>query len=227
MTTNPPDPLHRLFENSCEVCLLVVDGRIGDCNPAAEKALGRPTKEILAAKPEDLGLREIASGSEPSARHEWTYEHPDGRTLIFDVAATSMELDGKPARLLMASDLTQMHATQEHLIGRHQILQDALESCSDGICAYEAIRDNAGRPIDFQCILANPAALKLMQTQAKEGWQLGTLLEFFRRRRRTARSPAWSMQWRRANRSATSGGASCRMATSGSRSPLPSCRTAC
>ena len=126
----------------------------------------------------------------------------------------------------MARDVTTLHETQDHLIERHQILHEALENCLDGLSAYEAIRDSAGRIIDFQCILANPAAL-----QAGPGagglaprHAAGVLP---RARRRTARSPAWSTRWRRARRSATSGAATCRRASSGCTSPSPSCATAC
>jgi signal transduction histidine kinase/ActR/RegA family two-component response regulator len=173
----PTDPLRRLLESSSEVCLMLGGAGIVDCNPAAVRVLGKKREELLAAKPETLGLGNIMTANDPAARHEWTYEHPDGMTLHFNVTADAIELDGKPVRLLLAHDLTQMHRTQEHLLSRHQVLHDALENCADSISAYEAIRDGVGRIIDFQCSLANPAALKL--AQAGEGWHLGTLLAFF------------------------------------------------
>jgi signal transduction histidine kinase/FixJ family two-component response regulator len=175
--TPSPDPLRRLLESSGEVCLLIVDNRIVDCNPAAAKALGRTRDELLKTPPAKLGLDDAPAAAEPSDRQEWSYAHPDGRPLLFDVASTFVELDGKRTRLAMARDITQSRDAQDHLIERHQILHEALENCLDGISAYETIRDRAGRVIDFQCILANPAAVKM--AQAAEGWHLGTLLAFF------------------------------------------------
>jgi signal transduction histidine kinase/ActR/RegA family two-component response regulator len=176
--TMSPDPLRRLIADSCEVCLLLVDDGIVDCNPAAVEELGRTREEILKSKPSAIGLEGAAgNGNSASARHEWTYQHPDGRELHFDVSSNFVEVDGKKTQLLMARDLTQMHRTQEHLISRHEVLHDALQNCSDGISAYEVIRDRVGRIIDFQCILANPASIRL--AQAAEGWHLGTLMEFF------------------------------------------------
>jgi signal transduction histidine kinase/ActR/RegA family two-component response regulator len=171
----PTEPLHRLLESSCEVCLLLADGKILDVNPAAVSALGRTREELLAAKPQALGLPNAPD--EPSSRHDWAYPHPDGRELQFDVTSVRMDRDGTLVRLVMASDVTSSHQTQEHLIGRHVTLQQALENCSDGLIAYETIRSSSGRVIDFQCILANPAAKQF--TDAAEGWHLGTLFTFF------------------------------------------------
>ena len=173
---NAADPLHRLLESSCEVCLLMAEGKIVDCNPAAVGALGLTRDELLAAKPDSLGLP-TAPEEDTSARQEWTYAHPDGRSLQFDATSTFLEIEGQRTQLLMASDVTLAHQTQEHLLNRHQTLDEALRNCSDGLAAYETIRDAQGRIIDFQCILANPAAIKL--AQAEEGWHLGTLFTFF------------------------------------------------
>jgi len=175
--TPSPDPLRRLLESSCEVCLILLENRIVDCNPAALQTLGRTRQELLKTPPAKLGLEDAPDADAPSCRQDWTYAHPDGRTLHFDVSSTWFELSGRRVRLTLARDLTPLHETQEHLIERHQILQEALENCLDGLSAYEAIRDNAGRIIDFQCIMANPAAIKL--AEAPEGWQLGTLIAFF------------------------------------------------
>ena len=171
------DSLRRLLESSCEVCLLLAGGKIVDANPAAAAALGRTRDELLAATPDSLGLPASPEEEDPSARQEWTYAHPDGRSLQFDATSTFLEIEGQHTQLLMASDVTMSHQTQEHLLNRHLILDEALRNCSDGLTAYETIRDAQGRIIDFQCILANPAAIKL--AQAEEGWHLGTLFTYF------------------------------------------------
>jgi signal transduction histidine kinase/ActR/RegA family two-component response regulator len=173
----PNDPLRRLLETSCDVGLILANQRIIECNPAAVTVLGHPREALLAAKPNPLGLEDILAAGTSLPRHEWAYEHPDGTFIHFDTVLSELELDGKPVVLLLARDLTQLRRTQDHLLQRHQVLHEALEKCTDGISAYEAIRDRAGRIIDFQCILANPAARKL--AQAEEGWHLGTLLTFF------------------------------------------------
>ena len=174
--TPSSDPLRRLLESSGEVCLLIADNRLVECNPAAVETLGRTRDELLKTPPAKLGL-EMTDPSAPGGRAEWVYAHPDGRTLHFDVANTFLELGGKQVRVAMARDFTPLQEMQNHLIERHQILHEALENCLDGISVYEAIRDHTGRVIDFQCILANPAAMKL--AHGAEGWHLGTLLAFF------------------------------------------------
>jgi signal transduction histidine kinase/DNA-binding response OmpR family regulator len=175
--TPSSDPLRRLLEVSGDPCLVILEGHIVDCNPAALPTLGRSRAELLKTPPAKLGIEDVPDPAAPSCRQEWIYAHPDGRTLRFDLASTFLEIGGKRVRLVMARDVTPRHEMQNHLVERHEILHEALETCLDGLSAYEAIRDNGGRILDFQCILANPAAKKL--AQAPEGWHLGTLLAFF------------------------------------------------
>ena len=171
--TPSTDSFRQLFEGMCDPCFLLASDHIVDVNESALLRLGCERKKLLALKPEELSSGFLES----SPRFDWTYTHPDGRAIHFNVTLTPIQVDGKPVKLAVARDITELRSTETHLLDRHQILHGALENFLDGINAYEAIRNDAGKIIDFQCILANPASIRL--TQAPEGWHLGTLLNAF------------------------------------------------
>jgi PAS domain S-box-containing protein len=179
--TRSSDPFRLLFESSCDACFLIADRRIIDGNESALRLLGLSREKLLAAKPSGWapGFDPDSAGAPDgqSRRFEWTYAHPQGKTLHLDVSLAPIELEGRRVQLATARDVTETRDTLNHLAERHELLHGTLENSFNGVTAFQAIRDGSGRIIDFQCILANPAALQL--ARGPEGWHLGTLLTFF------------------------------------------------
>jgi PAS domain S-box-containing protein len=176
-----PDPFRLLFESSCDACLLIADHRVIDGNASALRLLGLSREELLSAKPynwaPEFDREGVDAEAGESLRFDWTYPHPGGRTLHLNVSLTWIELEGRRVQLASAHDVTEMRDMQSHLLERYEIIHGTLENSANGIAVFQALRDGAGKIIDFQCILANAAAIRL--AQAPEGWHLGTLLTFF------------------------------------------------
>jgi len=181
------DPFRLLFENSCDAYLLIGDKKVLDANASAERLLRLSRGELLAApllswSPHfTQALTEAPDdpfrAGEKSRRFDWTYPHPEGRTLHLQVSCTPIEMEGRNRLVAAVHDMTELRELEAHLVERHEVIHGALENSSDGVTAYRAIRDGAGQIIDFQCLLANPAAIRL--ARGPEGWSLGTLLGCF------------------------------------------------
>jgi signal transduction histidine kinase/ActR/RegA family two-component response regulator len=186
--TQLSDPFRLLFENSCDAYLLLGDNKVLDANAGAERLLKLSRQELLAAQPaawssefaealNDSPGRPFRDAPEPARRFDWTYSDPAGGSLHLEVSLTRIEIDGRSRQVAALRDMTELREMESHLVERHRVIHGALENSSDGITAYEAIRDGSGQIIDFQCILANPAARRLVPLP--ENWHLGTLLGCF------------------------------------------------
>ena len=137
-------------------------GRTGD------RLVGRPIDRLAAES--GIGIEAyLGLGPVPEAAGEVAVQLPDGtrRTLIA-VATALTGQDGGITRFATFADITPLKQAQadleasSHRIEQQRLLLDAvLNSSIDGILAFAAERDGAGRLLNFRCIMGNQAASRL------------------------------------------------------------------
>ena len=177
------DAIRLLFENSSDAYFLFTETGTIDCNQSALTQLGCSREQILSKHPcffspelqpsgertEDFRRRmDELAGKQGYHRFESTIRRLDGTHLLVEATLTHIEVDGKPSMILIAHDLTEIRRVQSALTENRRLLHGVLQNSLDGVIAYEAIRDPAGKIVDFRFKLLNPAAEHLLNSQAAD-----------------------------------------------------------
>jgi PAS domain S-box-containing protein len=136
-----PSPMW-VYDRSTFVFLMV--------NTAAVRAYGYTREEFLQMTIFDLRtsveaerLREAIAGR-PAGGHEhdpllWRHLCKDGTEVYAEVATRDYELDGRPAVLVVAQDVTQRHLAEEQLRSSETRYRTLFESAVEGV--YESTAD--------------------------------------------------------------------------------------
>lgn len=150
-----------LIEMLPHAVVVLVDGRVRLANPAFEKLLGTPIREIEGRSIDDLfgagdsGLGVALLGGDPGATTsslgrlpEYEIVRPDGQRRWVSVAARFVEHDGTASLMLVLTDLTRLRHLEEDARRSHK----AVETMRLGV----TITDPRGR-----IIYTNPAQAQL------------------------------------------------------------------
>ena len=150
-----------LVEMLPHAVLVLVDGRVRLANPAFEKLLGTPLREVLGRTVDELfgsggsSLGVAVLGGDPGMTTssqgrlpEYEIVRPDGQHRWVSVAARLVDLDDAPGLMLVLSDLTRLRHLEDEARRTHK----AVETMRLGV----TVTDPEGR-----IIYANPAQATL------------------------------------------------------------------
>ncbi len=129
------------------------DGRVVEFNPTAErmfettraKAVGQPIDDLIVCDdPEEAGgggvfqLRRKGQDDKREARFETHARRFDGSRFPVEVAIAETEIDGNTLIIWDIQDISERLAAREERQRLTQLLQDAIESMSDGFAISDA-----------------------------------------------------------------------------------------
>jgi len=112
------------------------------------------TGDLVAAGPED-------GGAGPAARTEW-HRLKCGRIARMEVTTNQLELDGRPAEMVLACDLTERERSAAELAEVQRLQRSLLESVDEGILGLDA---------DGRVVFLNPAGEAILGSS--EGEMIG------------------------------------------------------
>ena len=178
-----------LVDTISEGILLMDDeGVFRDGNEAAQDILDRPLDEIVGSRFDDdiwSGLREDGTPlpnvefpfwrayveREPVQDEVMGIYPPDAPPRWIRVNAQPLFRDGREAPyavLISFNDITAERLKEEALQTSRDLLSSVLSSSLDGIMVFSAVRDEDEAIVDFECVLVNPRAEKLIGSTAEE-----------------------------------------------------------
>ena len=129
-----------LYDANSDAVLLVVEQRLGDCNPAALAMFGCATREELGAKQladlsppqqpgggdsQTLNKQHLATALEKGSHHfEWTYKRVDtGATFPAEVLLNRMELDGNLVVQAVVRDISARKQAEAKLVNLSRVVE--------------------------------------------------------------------------------------------------------
>ena len=181
---SPESQFHLLFEDSIEARFICDQSGILDANAAAVRLLGcRDKEELFSLRCSEISpevqpngrlseeMRHEAIGlaqKQGSHRFEWVHRRRDGSDFPVEVTITAMELERRAVLIIGWRDLSEIRQAQAQVRFQQGLLDGVLQSAIDGIAVYTAVRDAAGRICDFELVLANAAAERLLGASSPE-----------------------------------------------------------
>lgn len=170
------------------VLLMDQSGVFRDCNHAAEKILGRPAADIVGSRFSDNQWKGLRRDGTPLPNAEFPFWQavvereaiheevmglypPDGPPRWIRVNAQPLfkdEAEEEPYGVLACfDDITDEQLKDEALQASRDLLSSVLSSSLDGIMVFSAVRDDAGAIVDFECLLVNPQAEKMLNRSSE------------------------------------------------------------
>ena len=170
------------------VLLMDDEGVFRDGNEAAQNILGWPLDKIIGSRFDDdiwNGLREDGTPlpnvefpfwrayveREPVQDEVMGIYPPDAPPRWIRVNAQPLFRNGQAAPyavLVSFDDITDERLKEEALQTSRDLLSSVLSSSLDGIVVFSAVRDEGDTIEDFECVLVNPQAEKLIGSTAEE-----------------------------------------------------------
>ena len=158
-----------IFEKSTDAVILM-NGKILDCNPAAEQLWGLPRERIIGHDPvefspvvqPDGAVSEEAAATYNLAAYEWgtqffswQYRNNDGRLVDTDVSLSSVTVVGERRLIAIIRDVTARKHAEEAIEKSEQTLRLITDSVSDMVWLLDLdlvpvyISPSAGRLRDY------------------------------------------------------------------------------
>jgi PAS domain S-box-containing protein len=157
---------HTIFEKSTDAVVLM-NGRIIDCNPAAERLFGLPRDHIVGHDPVEFSPPVQPDGTESGeaaatynlAAYEWgtqffpwQYRNSDGRLLDCDVSLSSVVVTGERRLIAIIRDVTARRHAEEEIEKSEQTLRLITDSVSDMVWLLD---------LDLTPLFINPSVARL------------------------------------------------------------------
>lgn len=121
-----------VFRRASEARLILVDGRLLDCNEAAVALFGyADPAALLAVEPAALSGAFAAAQPEERGSYgpgEWLCRRPDGTGFPAEIALTDFTLDGRPARVATIRDISERRRTEQMLKASERNLNQILDA---------------------------------------------------------------------------------------------------
>jgi len=170
------------------VLLMDEKGVFRDCNSAAEKILGRNASDIIGSRFTDEKWSGLKQDGTPLPNAEFPFWQavvereaihdevmglypPGGPPRWIRVNAQPLFEEGatEPYGVLTCfDDITDEQLKDEALQTSRDLLSSVLSSSLDGIMVFSAIRDDNGDIEDFECLLVNPQAEKMVNRSSDD-----------------------------------------------------------
>jgi len=170
------------------VLLMDDEGVFRDGNDAAQDILGRPLDEIVGSRFDDdiwNGLREDGTPL-PNVEFPFWRAYVEREPVrdevmgIYPPAAPPrwIRVNAQPlfresredpyAVLVSFDDITDERLKEEALQTSRDLLSSVLSSSLDGVIVFSAVRDEDDAIVDFECVLVNPQAEKIIGSAAED-----------------------------------------------------------
>jgi PAS domain S-box-containing protein len=153
------------------VCLHSPDGTFLWVSPSCRGLLGYEPEELVGTHPRALAVPNDGEASlvarfhtAPGDADDQTHQHrirgKDGAYRWLETRTLPIaHADGAATRFRTTSrDVTERRRAAEELRRSEELLASVLASATDGIMAFDSVRDEAGAIVDFAFRLVNPAA---------------------------------------------------------------------
>lgn len=137
-----------MFENSPEALLIIIDGKIADCNLTAENMLLIPRTDIIGHMPDEFAPEFQPDGRKSSiyenekikeafqtgkTTFEWTHRKSNGLDFQVEVSFASMEVGGKPAIFASWRDIEDRKRAERELLDNELKYRAIYESMVQGV----------------------------------------------------------------------------------------------
>ncbi len=119
------------------------DDRLRLLNRAGESLLGRPESELLGLGAEELGLAECLSGETPRVM-DFAIAEGFGR---WELRRRSFRWDGRPHRLIVLADLSQI-LREEERVAWQRLIRVLSHEINNSLTPIKSIADTLGRLLD-------------------------------------------------------------------------------
>jgi len=179
-----------LFERMAQgVVYLNADGEVFSANPEAETILGRTAEQLRGKTLRDMGwkavredgtaypddehpvLRALRTGKAMRQNLMGVSNPRDGRVhwILVD-AVPRIDADGERPREVFAtfSDVTALREAEEAARASEQRFGLLVNNMSEGVAVHRMIRDEAGRPADYELLDVNPQFEKILSLNKTE-----------------------------------------------------------
>jgi PAS domain S-box-containing protein len=155
-----------IFENSTDAVILM-NGTILDCNPAAEHLWGYTREQIIGHDPVEFSppvqpdgpASEEAAATYNLAAYEWgkqffpwQYRNSDGRLIDTDVSLSSVVIGGERRLIAIIRDITARKQAEARIEKNEQTLRLITDSVSDMVCLTD---------LDLIPVYISPSAVRL------------------------------------------------------------------
>ncbi len=158
-----------LFESTYDAILILRDGKIIDCNIAAQHLFGMEKTQVIGNSPADLSPSQQADGSDSHEkmngylkeavegklpRFVWIHRTTNGRVFDAEIGLTRIDLEGSVAVQAVIRDITEKKRAEDALRSNEKYLNLIFSSIHTGLMIIEA---GSHRIVDV-----NPIAAKMI-----------------------------------------------------------------
>lgn len=119
------------------------DGQLRLMNRAGEKLLGRPQDELLGSQADDLGLAVCLSGETPRVM-DFAIDDRFGR---WELRRRTFRWDGRPHRLVVLADLSQV-LREEQRLAWQRLIRVLSHEINNSLTPIKSIAESLGRILD-------------------------------------------------------------------------------
>jgi nitrogen fixation/metabolism regulation signal transduction histidine kinase len=119
------------------------DGQLRLLNRAGEKLLGRPQEELLGSQADDLGLAVCLSGETPRVM-DFAIDDRFGR---WELRRRTFRWDGRPHRLVVLADLSQI-LREEQRLAWQRLIRVLSHEINNSLTPIKSIAESLGRLLD-------------------------------------------------------------------------------
>jgi len=165
-----------LVDNSLQGLVIILGTRIVFANRAFAAMSGYSNEEIVAGGPDFLAnaihpddremvtsrLRARQAGKEVPQHYEFRGLTKEGRVLWLEMQAVNVTYQGESAVMTAFIDVTERHQAEAALRESERKFRALFQATREAVALHQLARDDAGEPVDFVILEANPAFLRLL-----------------------------------------------------------------
>ena len=146
------DRFRRIFTDSPDACLIIVDGVIADCNLAAEKMLRGERSRIIGTEPGMLSPEHQPDGQlsamaaqdkisnafqDGGATFEWQHRRLDGELFWVEVCLAATTLRGQTSLLAVWRDISRRKAAEASLLHQKAHFESLFTNTNDAMVFFD------------------------------------------------------------------------------------------